>query len=539
MDTIKTSLGSLIICTVVLGCGDLSTNTPADEFVAIPEVDGFHLPANGIPVGFRGDAIMVIPARGEVEVQVVETELPVMQFFGASSGGDAIAYTTLAAAPTTASEQRRTIDHARAKNMELDELVPTGELVVETSSGTTLLSPPDRFVVDAAWSPKDPGLLAYTYMQGDSYGVTVIEVDSGDSILDARGEYLADHVVWDPAGRGPEVFELGSAADDAATAQPDGESAAVRLLPRHFDLTDIGARRIDADDERRTFGLAATSGHAPFEIRVRDGLTLRGDNLLGTAMVSFGDKAFEVDRIKGWSDDAVVYLDYTDAGVELRVAALDADTNDSLDGAVLTPRAMVNYYLPFAQPTKVYVTQVGAGIGGGCGLYDHTNGSTMAYAVDFQISGAIYDGVVAPAAGTVAGYMKTATANCFDSSGCGIYSANCGCSDACSGYGWGNYVILAHADDTWTKATHLEGGTVPVSATGKSAARGCYLGDEGGTGRTLGSKGGCGDHLHFQRQTSSSRGGTSTSISFTDAAVGSGSCQKIYTATTGGMSCIL
>ncbi len=72
-----------------------------------------------------------------------------------------------------------------------------------------------------------------------------------------------------------------------------------------------------------------------------------------------------------------------------------------------------------------------------------------------------------------------------------------------------------------------------------SAARGCCLGDEGGTGRTIGNKGGCGDHLHFQRQTSSSRSGTSTSISFTDAAVSNTSCQKTYTATTGGMSCIL
>jgi hypothetical protein len=56
------------------------------------------------------------------------------------------------------------------------------------------------------------------------------------------------------------------------------------------------------------------------------------------------------------------------------------------------------------------------------------------------------------------------------------------------------------------------------------------LGDEGGTGTTSGNKNGCGDHLHFAKQSSAAAGGTSVSVSFSDVAVNTGNtgCYKTY-----------
>ena len=50
-------------------------------------------------------------------------------------------------------------------------------------------------------------------------------------------------------------------------------------------------------------------------------------------------------------------------------------------------------------------------------------------------------------------------------------------------------------------------------ATGTSLTR---PGNQGHTGATIGNFGGCGDHVHFQRQTSATRSGNSISVSFSD-----------------------
>jgi hypothetical protein len=499
----------------------------------------------GIPVGFGGDALMVhLSEDAPPQVEHVSTLLPVMSFFGTSADASSIAYSTLAGAPTDDRSQRRDLDHAAAKRMTLDELVPTGELVVETRGQLLPIATPGRFVVSAAWSPTEPGYLAYSYAQEGGYGVAVIDVATGELVAESNGDYVADHITWSTDGEGLFFHEVEHlAASGSAEIVHDEGDDPVRVRPVYFDLDEVDARPTSLHDTRAIFQpseVAATDVEgAPFAIRLSSDVVLRGEHLLGPSRVWLGDERqpIEVERIVGWNELGFVHVDYEDDVIALRVAQVG---NGEIQDLALPPAAVVvSYYLPFAFGTSVTVTQVGESVaGGGCNVGSHTAGSSMAYAFDLQVSiGA--DDVVASAAGTVAGYLKTGSSNCLDVAGCGLYNGACSCGVACSGYGWGNYVILAHADGTYTKATHLQTGTVTPTALGNSVAKGCKLGNEGGTGASNGDKNGCGDHVHFQRQINSNRSGTSTAVSFTGAAIGSGSCLASFPATTGGMSCMI
>ena len=154
----------------------------------------------------------------------------------------------------------------------------------------------------------------------------------------------------------------------------------------------------------------------------------------------------------------------------------------------------------------------------------------MAYAYDMQAT-AGNEAILAAGDGTIAYLFRTVTCNSLDTVGCTDYSSTCS-----SNGGWGNAVVLQHADGLWTKYTHLRQSSVIPTVTGRSAGIGCQLATEGHTGATVGIKNGCGDHLHFQRQTSSSVNGVSTSITFSDA-TSPLSCTT-YQSLNAGRSCI-
>jgi hypothetical protein len=130
----------------------------------------------------------------------------------------------------------------------------------------------------------------------------------------------------------------------------------------------------------------------------------------------------------------------------------------------------------------------------------------MAFANDMW-SGAGH--ILASSAGTVV-YVKTdVTCNSCAGASCSDYRSGCA-----SNSGWGNVVILEHADGTWTKYTHMRPGSARV-VLGQSVCAGLWIGTQGHTGCTAG--GTCGDHLHFQRQSSSALSGRSLRIDFFDA----------------------
>ncbi|RME00052.1 MAG: hypothetical protein D6812_10395, partial [Deltaproteobacteria bacterium] len=118
----------------------------------------------------------------------------------------------------------------------------------------------------------------------------------------------------------------------------------------------------------------------------------------------------------------------------------------------------------------------------------------------------------ASASGTVVYTHASVSCNACDT-GCGDYSSSC--TGSTSNYGWGNVVIIQHSDGTYTKYTHMQQNSIQVS-NGAGTCPGLYIGRQGHTGCTAGYMNGCGDHLHFQRQSSGSLNGTSVSISFSE-----------------------
>jgi hypothetical protein len=185
------------------------------------------------------------------------------------------------------------------------------------------------------------------------------------------------------------------------------------------------------------------------------------------------------------------------------------------DGQTVSIAAAVSYGVPYA---SAYITQGGQSFPSpGCtSYYSHKSTSSMGYANDMW-NGAGH--VMASAPGTVVYAKGDVTCNSCAGTACPDYRSSCA-----SNSGWGNVVILEHADGTWTKYTHLRAGSLRV-VLGQSVCAGFWLGTQGHTGCTAGST--CGDHLHFQRQSSSALSGQSVRIDFFDA-VNPIACYRSY-----------
>ncbi len=209
----------------------------------------------------------------------------------------------------------------------------------------------------------------------------------------------------------------------------------------------------------------------------------------------------------------------TDDGVLLRVANPHGTTLEFVawDGerAFVASAAAVDYGIPF--PTA-YVTQGGQGYPSpGCSTYyTHKTGGSMAFAYDYVNNPGH---ILASAPGTAVYVKEDVTCNSCAGASCPDYRSGCA-----SNSGWGNVVILEHADGTWTKYTHIKTNYAWVSL-GQSVCAGYYIAFQGHTGCASG--GTCGDHLHFQRQSSSALSGTSLRLDFFDA-VDPLSCYKSY-----------
>src|SRR5262249_47707335 len=84
--------------------------------------------------------------------------------------------------------------------------------------------------------------------------------------------------------------------------------------------------------------------------------------------------------------------------------------------------------------------------------------------------------------------------------------------------GAGNHVLLAHADGTYSLYAHLKSGSVRV-VRNQAVRQGTYLADQGhsGSANSATRYRACGDHLHFQRQTSPAVFGKSLVTDFGEA----------------------
>jgi murein DD-endopeptidase MepM/ murein hydrolase activator NlpD len=457
----------------------------------------------------------------------------VLHFAGANADASEIAYTSLAKVDVKGSGVPRPVGLDDALQITLDDLVPTGRLVVEHADGRTrVISSENAFVTSAAWHPSDANIIAYGYSEGDQYAIAIHDLSTGQDRDLVRGALTPDYVVWSDDGRA-----VGAYMDDASlpAAQAAGEHAGEPL--RRW-------QSFDALQTERIGPATFLNGKAVFAF---DGpaLTLA----LETAAVlklhdALGDQQAVLERSQNghlvsetFRADQVRYL----SSKGLALVNFDAKSNSLwATDRVLPPQQIgiasaVSYHIPYTIWGKpVSFTQVGSGYGGGClfsggGAGDHVG--TMAYAIDMQIQSP-YNGdeVIASANGTVSSWNASTNCNYGD--------ADCSLPD-CASSNWGNYIIISHADGKWTMYAHLEvGSNFKVTHTGAISTP-CWMVDEGGTGTSSGNKNTCGDHLHFQWQNGSTTGSQSVAGTFVDApTLGSGSCIA-QNPTSGIMSCSL
>ncbi len=460
------------------------------------------------PVGIGGTAYELRLRRGTPEAVEVNTVFPVLSYTGRSAEGRWLAYTTLAAVDASASSGRRSVTRAEADSKAVADLVPSGDLIVERRGKTRRINRDGHFVITAAWSPTGDSRIAYTFSSGDAFGVALADVVSGEVEVVRPSGVVADYLSWAPAGGGLDVYFEGA---PLMTEQkypvpqveehrlPVGPAAAVRQAAA-FQLPRLISR------------LAHWSPNAdaqPFRSEMAGGYAVEGDNVLGASRLALlgpdGTQvtAVEAQRLVAVLPTGVAYKELTENGVLLRYLSKRGEVS------TLVEAAPVSYKLPMGKSFSpdLTCTQVGASYSTKCNVSSHTG--NLSYAYDFQaVVG--NEAILAAAAGSVVYVHTSCTCNAIDKTGCVDYSASCA-----SNGGWGNVIILSHADGTYTKYTHLRHTSISVW-NGKSVTVGCKMAMEGHTGNTCCTKNGCGDHLHFQRQGTSGLNAASTSINFSD-----------------------
>ncbi len=147
------------------------------------------------------------------------------------------------------------------------------------------------------------------------------------------------------------------------------------------------------------------------------------------------------------------------------------------------------FYLPWAATVKWRVSQ---GNGGTVSHFCTGSNTYNCHAYDFDLN------VDQPVFSSAPGTIKTVISSVTGQSSTG---------------GYGNYVIIRHADGTCTRYAHLKHGTVQAYAANQFVDRGSHLGNVGNTGNTLPI--GTGQHLHFAREDCAT--GKSIPVSFVEA----------------------
>lgn len=501
---------------------------------------------SGLPVGFdRTAGFINFDSNDTPSFNQIETEYPVLHFTGSNLDETATAYTSLAKLKLGAPHNRESISHEASLELTLDELVPTGELVVEKDGEAFVVSHPSEVATFAAWSTVDPNIIAYTYAHGDTYGLAVANISNGSSEMVTEGDFAPDFFAWSDDGKslGLNIRDESLNEDDSGLNDmefPEEATMHWQLFAAH-DGTPLFNQVFPHLGE----GLIASDLDTSMEIKLSDGTIFIPDVTGGELALDRTDSqnhvsksTFHVDQLRHRSKKGIAYVN-----LEGDLITLFA-TNGEGDPVPLSSSSSVTYYIPTQLASTVTFTQVGYDYSGnGCNVSSHYNGSGMDYAIDIQLSGSTYDKVLASGAGSTYAWSSGVICNSADTSSCADYSSTCSANG-----GWGNYVIMSHADGYYTKYAHLENTNFKVVTSAcTSAARGCWLADEGHTGAssgnkydtTYGSTYKCGDHIHFQRQSGGSRSSSSVTVSLSESGTPTSSSCKTYAALTSATTCSL
>jgi hypothetical protein len=389
----------------------------------------------------------------------------------------------------------------------------------------------EEAVYSAAWSPESLKIAYISMESATSYRLNILDLVKGQTRLAASGLLNPEHLEWDEDGNGILYDLMKPAAEDYF------HSGKIDMEPHRIGLQSFDDQAIPPAD-----GLAGGSEEPG--LRSSTARAIRRAGPSGTVFVSEMDGSSSV--VKRWNEqnreyellgrgqvydatrDGVVIREFVPGGVSFSFANATSGT--------MTPLYMftATWKLPFEGSADL--NQGGSLFSGGacdgrnCNVVSHNN--ALGYALDWQQrpnQGMGNTRILAVEDGTVAALATNVTCNSLNTTcqiGWDNYSTQCTNSNG----GAGNYVVLAHPDGSFSFYGHMRSGTSPL-IVGQAVVRGTYLGDQGHSGSTGSQNGnynGCGDHIHFQRQTGPAVWAQSVPTDFTELPCAL-SCRTNYT----------
>lgn len=449
-----------------------------------------------------------------------------------------------------------TSDRHRLLYSPLNRGIPSGELYLEDLSSGTAKKITTKLVLDADLSPTDDALVAFTFAGPNSFGLAVANIETGRVQTIVSGNVYSEIIRWNESGSGIYYFEsstrepkidLASQYDnekpfnnfvgwdrlDTGTAAQDEEMvltqrfAAVaqgisedenNAAPSDFPVLKeniSGSKRVDSSDPTtadaiaETYSFSASSPNGKYEIT--------GNDLLGTGRLVARSQAtgeqllFDNSQLVKVLDSGIVLKEYSGQSIALKFV-------DWRGKNIILAVTTVGFNLPVKNSTMIQ-GGVGYPSPGNCNISAHSGQLEFAY--DFQNT-TVGAHVLASADGLVVFNLSSVTCNSVQTS-CPDYVAS-----GCPGSFLGNVVVIQHADGTFSKYAHMQTNS-PQAEVGTSVNQGLYIGRQGHTGSTSGTFNSCGDHVHFQRQSSPDIYGQSIAIDFADVAVEPLSCGTAYT----------
>lgn len=467
-------------------------------------------PSAQLPAALMGQAYVVkLSENSEPIAEAVDTLRPALHYAGLSATGRFKAYTALDTLDESEAEGRRSV--TRIESNHSSRLVPSGDLYIENQSGSRAwkIDRPEDYVITAAWSPFNGNLIAYTFSSGSSFGVAIAHVRTGKvEVLRSEG-ILADYLAWSSEGIAVQFYEE---VPGRSLKNIEGFNApAFREVSIIIDTNRSSKLRTEIVSQLPEPAFVADMDvhEQPFYIPLGSS-TVRGRNLAGVSELELLDaggtviKRLPAHAYVGILGSGMVYKSISERGTEISYLSPDGQVT-----TILTAKSLVQFKLPIHSGSSpdMIVTQVGNSYSTRCNVSSHTN--NLSYAYDMQTT-AGNEFILAAADGTIAYIERNINCNSRDTD-CPDYSPTCSS-------GFGNTIIIQHADGTWTEYSHLRYNTIKPPSTGRAVYVGCDLAREGHTGQTCCNKNQCGDHLHFQRQSGSLPTSSSISIAFSDAA---------------------